>query len=68
MYALLNLWLQMQARLETLRERARGQGLVEYALILALVAIAVVIILGNLGGAIKDIFSAIIETLKQYPT
>jgi pilus assembly protein Flp/PilA len=40
-----------------------GQGLVEYALILVLVAVTVMIILAILGPAIGNIFSNIISTL-----
>jgi pilus assembly protein Flp/PilA len=46
---------QIQARLE----RQEGQALVEYALILSLIAVAAVVILGILGGKIKDIFTVI---------
>jgi pilus assembly protein Flp/PilA len=43
--------------------RPRGQGLVEYALILVLVAIVVIAILTLLGPAIGNIFSQIIEQI-----
>jgi pilus assembly protein Flp/PilA len=43
--------------------RARGQGLVEYALILALVAVVVIAILIVLGPAIGSIFSNIQQSL-----
>ncbi len=39
--------------------RKKGQGLVEYALILVLIAIVVIIILGVLGGQVNTIFSTI---------
>ncbi len=39
--------------------RKKGQGLVEYALILVLIAIVVIIILGVLGGQVNNIFSQI---------
>jgi pilus assembly protein Flp/PilA len=41
----------------------RGQGLAEYALILALIAIAAVAALGFLSGAITTILSSIGKTL-----
>ena len=41
----------------------RGQGLVEYALILVLVAITVIVILALLGPAIGNVFSSILESL-----
>ena len=43
--------------------REEGQGLVEYALILVLVAIVVIAILLLLGPAIGNIFSTIIEAI-----
>ena len=43
--------------------REEGQGLVEYALILVLVAIVVIVILAILGPAIGDIFSNIVENV-----
>jgi pilus assembly protein Flp/PilA len=39
---------------------ARGQGLVEYALIMLLVALIVIIILAVLGPAVGNMFSTII--------
>jgi len=41
----------------------RGQGLVEYALIIFLVAIAVVALLGVLGGQIGAVFTSITNSL-----
>ena len=43
--------------------REEGQGLVEYALILGLVAVVVIVILALLGPAIGNIFSNIVNTL-----
>jgi pilus assembly protein Flp/PilA len=40
-------------------ERQEGQALVEYALILSLIAVAAVVIMGILGGQISSIFSTI---------
>ena len=40
-----------------------GQGLVEYALILVLVALVVIIILALLGPAIGDIFSNLVANV-----
>jgi pilus assembly protein Flp/PilA len=44
--------------------REEGQGLVEYALILVLVAIVVIAILLLLGPVIGDVFSQIVATLQ----
>jgi pilus assembly protein Flp/PilA len=43
--------------------REDGQGLVEYALILVLVAIVVMALVGIIGGGIGNIFSNIVNTL-----
>ena len=39
--------------------KKRGQGLVEYALILVLIAIVVILILTFLGGKVNDTFSSL---------
>lgn len=44
--------------------REEGQGLVEYALILVLVAVVVIAILMLVGPAIGDVFSTILENLQ----
>jgi len=41
----------------------KGQGLVEYALILVLVAIVIIVILAILGPAIGNVFSDIIRSI-----
>ena len=43
--------------------REEGQGLVEYALILVLVAVVVIAVLMLLGPAIGDVFSQIMSAL-----
>jgi pilus assembly protein Flp/PilA len=43
--------------------REEGQGLVEYALILVLVAMAVIVVLSLLGPAIGNIFSNVVKLL-----
>jgi pilus assembly protein Flp/PilA len=47
--------------------REEGQGMAEYALIIALVAVALVIGLGALSGGIDGAFSAIVEKLPAVP-
>ena len=42
-------------------EREEGQTLVEYALIIALVSIVLVVALGSLAGGIEGVFNDIIE-------
>ena len=43
--------------------KEKGQGLVEYALILVLVAIVVIAVLSLLGPAIADIFGEIVNAI-----
>jgi pilus assembly protein Flp/PilA len=45
------------------RKMQKGQGLVEYALILVLVAIVIIVILAILGPAIGNVFSDIINAI-----
>jgi pilus assembly protein Flp/PilA len=47
----------MRKKLEQLKKR--GQGLVEYALILVLIAIVVILILTFLGGKVNQTFSTV---------
>ena len=56
MEKLLALWINIQ-------NRERGQGLVEYALIIALVAILLVVALGVLQGRLATVFSNISGSL-----
>jgi pilus assembly protein Flp/PilA len=49
----------MTALLATLRRDEEGQGLAEYALILALIAIVAIVALLFLGGAISTILSRV---------
>ena len=44
-------------------QREEGQGMVEYALILVLVSIVVILILTLLGGTIVNVFSDIVSGL-----
>ncbi len=43
--------------------KEKGQGLVEYALILVLIAVVVIVILRALGGQVTNIFGSISEGL-----
>ena len=58
MLALLDVFASVCYRIEA-RLNQRGQGLAEYALILALIAIAAVLALLFLGGVIKGILSTV---------
>lgn len=50
-------------KLRAALQREEGQGMVEYALILVLVSIVVILILTLLGGTIKNVFSDIVAGL-----
>ena len=43
--------------------KEKGQGLVEYALILVLIAIVVIAVLTLLGGQVRDVFNQIVNGL-----
>jgi len=45
------------------RSDAKGQGLVEYALIILLIALIVIIVLALLGPAIANIFSNVVANI-----
>jgi pilus assembly protein Flp/PilA len=49
--------LEARERLRALFERQRGQGMVEYGLILVLIAIVVVLILQVVGHQVSNVFS-----------
>jgi pilus assembly protein Flp/PilA len=55
--------LSKYGRLRALRRREDGQGLVEYALILVLVAIVVIGVLTTMGNSIQAVFSDIVSSL-----
>ncbi len=48
-----------------LPEEREGQGLVEYALIIVLVSIVVIILLSLLGGTVGNVFSRISNSLNK---
>lgn len=54
---MMNLWMLWEAY--TARNREEGQGLVEYALIIALIAIMLIAALGLLSGQIQTTFATI---------
>jgi pilus assembly protein Flp/PilA len=43
--------------------KEKGQGLVEYALIIVLIAIVVILVLSLLGGQVQSVFSQITSAL-----
>ncbi len=46
-------------------EEREGQGLVEYALIIVLVSIVVIILLSLLGGTVSNVFSRVANSLQK---
>ena len=48
----------MQTRVSALRDREEGQGLTEYALIIASIAILLIVAMLFLAGKIDDLFSS----------
>ena len=50
------------------RDEESGQGLVEYALIIAIVSLGAVLALGFLSGRINDLFSKAGNSLNTLPT
>jgi pilus assembly protein Flp/PilA len=57
------LWTWLDTRIGDRLERMRGQGMVEYALILVLVAIVVVAVLLTMGQRIGETFNNIAKCL-----
>lgn len=54
-----NLYISLTEAMHSLQEREDGQGMVEYALILVLIAIVVISVLILVGGHVTDTFSSI---------
>jgi|GEM_PF-656570 len=61
------LYVAVVNQLAKLRSK-RGQTLVEYGLILALVSIVVITVLSVLGTSIRGVFNTITQTLTNLPT
>ncbi|MDD5260867.1 MAG: Flp family type IVb pilin [Methylacidiphilales bacterium] len=59
---LTKLYTKLASRMVYLKSK-KGQTLVEYGLILALVSIVVIVVLGLLGNQLKNIFNTITNTL-----
>lgn len=56
---------RFRAALDQLNTREEGQGMVEYALILVLIAIVVIVILTTLGHNVNNVFSNISHGLSN---
>ena len=55
--------LKIQECVRSLISREEGQDLVEYALLVSLLALAAIAILGNLGGTIANVFTNVNTSL-----
>jgi pilus assembly protein Flp/PilA len=65
MNALTLLYTHAVASFRTLRDREEGQGLVEYALIIGLVSVALILALQLLTGSISGVFGEIQAALEE---
>lgn len=45
--------------LKNLMSGKKGQGMVEYGLIISLIAVAVIVVLAALGGKLSDLFNSV---------
>jgi pilus assembly protein Flp/PilA len=61
----LEVWERIRELGERLRAREDGQGMVEYALILVLIAIVVIVILSTLGKTVNNVFSNVSHGLSN---
>ncbi len=59
----LKTWVAVETWFATAREDEEGQGMVEYALILALVAVVAIAILFILGNQVKNTFNNVSEQM-----
>lgn len=58
-----SLFLKLHLKLQDLTHREEGQGLVEYALLVALIALAAITGVNKVAGAITTVFSNISSSL-----
>ena len=59
-----NLMVVAQQRLASLKDE-KGQGMVEYALILVLVSIAAIVLLGTIGTDVNAVFQGVSDWLQS---
>ena len=60
---MLRTWVTVEAWIASLRDEERGQGLVEYALIIALVSVLLVLALTSLKNGISNTFSNAVSAM-----
>lgn len=65
MLSTITIW--FQAQLAALRVHSeRGAAAVEYGLLVALIAVAVIATVATLGGHLNTAFQSVVDTLQQY--
>jgi len=57
---------KLRIRLQRIREEESGQDLIEYALVVALIALAATAGMGTLAGAINNAFNNVASVLNSY--
>lgn len=58
--------LTLFVRLKSLLKRQSGQGMVEYAMIIGLVAVGVLALLTLVGDTLEDFFQEIVNTIQNF--
>jgi pilus assembly protein Flp/PilA len=64
---MLKMYVKCMTVLNSLKENKKGQGMVEYGLIIGLIAVVVITVLTTLGGQIRDFFQSIVTKLTPAP-
>jgi len=65
MKAITKMFVKLQMYLESFKEDEKGQGLVEYALILVLIAIVCIIAMKYVGGTTCNVLNEVGSTLEK---
>jgi pilus assembly protein Flp/PilA len=60
---MLKLQIKLIERLQAVQEREEGQAMVEYALILALVSVAAILVLTDVGTGVTDTLQSVSDKL-----
>lgn len=63
MTKLYNMWFNLKTNVKSNLTNRKGQGMVEYVLIIAFIAIIVLAAITPLGSAIADKFNEVVDTL-----
>jgi pilus assembly protein Flp/PilA len=57
--------LSLKARFENLKERERGATAVEYGLMVALIAVAIIVTVTAIGGRLDELFQTVLDALND---